>query len=70
MKSIRSLFLVAALIAIPAFGQELTSDITGTVTNGAGTPISGATVSVSLMTPTDTTITRKTSKLAATTLVV
>ena len=60
MKSIRSLFLVAALIAIPAFGQELTSDITGTVTNGAGTPISGATVSVTY-TPTDTTITRTTS---------
>ena len=38
--------MVAALIAIPAFRQELTSDITGTVTNGAGTPVSGATVSV------------------------
>ena len=34
------------LIAIPAFAQELTSDITGTVTNGAGTPISGATASI------------------------
>ena len=40
MKSLRNLFMVAALIAIPAFGQELTSDITGTVTNGAGTPVS------------------------------
>ena len=46
MKSLRNFFMVAALIAIPAFGQELTSDITGTVTNGAGTPVSGATVSV------------------------
>ena len=60
MKSLRNLFMVAALIAIPAFGQELTSDITGTVTNGAGTPVSGATVSVTY-TPTDTTITRTTS---------
>ena len=33
MKSLRNFFMVAALIAIPAFGQELTSDITGTVTN-------------------------------------
>ena len=38
--------MVAALIAIPAFGQELTSDITGTVTNGAVTPVSGATVAL------------------------
>ena len=60
MKSLRNLFMVAALIAIPAFGQELTSDITGTVTNGAGTPVSGATVSVTY-TPTDTTVTRTTS---------
>jgi hypothetical protein len=60
MKSLRNLFMVAALIAIPAFGQELTSDITGTVTNGAGTPVSGATVSVTY-TPTNTTVTRTTS---------
>ena len=60
MKSLRNLFMVAALIAIPAFGQELTSDITGTVTNSAGTPVSGATVSVTY-TPTDTTVTRTTS---------
>ena len=60
MKSLRNFFMVAALIAIPAFGQELTSDITGTVTNGAGTPVSGATVSVTY-TPTDTTVTRTTS---------
>ena len=60
MKSLRNLFMVAALIAIPAFGQELTSDITGTVTNSAGTPVSGATVSVTY-TPTDTTVIRTTS---------
>jgi len=60
MKSLRSFFILAAVIAIPAFGQELTSDITGTVTNSAGTPVSGATVSITY-TPTDTTITRTTS---------
>jgi len=52
MRSIRSLFIVAALIAIPAFGQELTSDITGTVTDSSGSPISGANVSVTY-TPTN-----------------
>jgi len=52
MKSLRNLFMVAALIAIPAFGQELTSDITGTVTDSSGTPISGANVTVTY-TPTN-----------------
>lgn len=60
MKFLRNLFMVATLIAIPAFGQELTSDITGTVTNGAGTPVSGATVTVTY-TPTDSSVTRTTS---------
>ncbi len=46
MKSLRNLFMVAALIAIPAFGQELTSDITGVVTNSAGDPVAGANVTV------------------------
>ena len=60
MKSLRNLFFVFALIAIPAFSQELTSDITGVVTNSAGAPVSGANVSVTY-TPTNTTITRTTS---------
>ena len=60
MKSLRNLFFVVALIAIPAFSQELTSDITGVVTNSAGAPVSGANVSVTY-TPTNTTITRTTS---------
>ena len=42
MKSLRNLFFVVALIAMPAFSQELTSDITGVVTNSAGAPVSGA----------------------------
>ena len=46
MKSLRNLFFVVALIAMPAFSQELTSDITGVVTNSAGAPVSGANVSV------------------------
>ena len=60
MKSLRNLFFVVALIAMPAFSQELTSDITGVVTNSAGAPVSGANVSVTY-TPTNTTITRTTS---------
>jgi hypothetical protein len=60
MKSLRNLFFVVALIAVPAFSQELTSDITGVVTNSAGAPVSGANVSVTY-TPTNTTITRTTS---------
>ena len=60
MKSLRNLFFVVALIAIPAFSQELTSDITGVVTNSAGAPVSGASVSVTYA-PTNTTITRTTS---------
>ena len=40
MKLLRNFFMIAALIAIPAFGQELTSDITGVVTNNeTGQPI-------------------------------
>ena len=42
--------MIAALIAIPAFGQELTSDITGVVTNSSGTPLSGANVTVTYKT--------------------
>ena len=56
MKSLRNLFFVLALIAMPAFSQELTSDITGVVTNSAGAPVSGATVSVTY-TPTNKSIT-------------
>jgi hypothetical protein len=60
MKSLRNLFFVAALLAFPAFAQELTSDITGVVTNSAGAPVSGANVTVTY-TPTDRSITRTTS---------
>ena len=60
MKSLRNLFFIAALLAFPAFAQELTSDITGVVTNSAGAPVSGANVTVTY-TPTDRSITRTTS---------
>ena len=60
MKSLRNLFFVAALLAMPAFAQELTSDITGVVTNSAGAPVSGANVTVTY-TPTNKSITRTTS---------
>ena len=46
MKSLRNFFMVVALIAIPAFGQELTSDINLTVLDGNGNPISGASASI------------------------
>ena len=60
MKSLRNLFIVAALIAIPAFGQELTSDITGVVTNSAGDPVVGANVTVTY-TNSNSTVTRTTN---------
>ena len=60
MKSLRNLFMLTALIAIPAFGQELTSDITGVVTNSSGTPVSGANVVVTY-TQTNQTFSRTTS---------
>ena len=60
MKLLRNFFMIAALIAIPAFGQELTSDITGVVTNSSGTPLSGANVTVTYK-PTNSTISRTTS---------
>ena len=60
MKSLRNLFMVAALIAIPAFGQELTSDITGVVTNSAGDPVVGANVTVTY-TNSNSSVTRTTN---------
>ncbi|SVB20346.1 uncharacterized protein METZ01_LOCUS173200, partial [marine metagenome] len=60
MKSLRNLFFVAVLIAVPAFAQELTSDITGTVSNSAGNPISGASVTVTY-TPTNSSTTKSTN---------
>jgi len=60
MKSLRNLFIVAALIAIPAFGQELTSDITGVVTNSAGDPVVGANVTVTY-TKSNSSVTRTTN---------
>ena len=59
MKLLRNFFMIAALIAIPAFGQEL-ADITGVVTNSSGTPLSGANVTVTYK-PTNSTISRTTS---------
>ena len=60
MKSLRNLFFVAVLIAVPAFAQELTSDITGTVSNSAGNAISGASVTVTY-TPTNSSSTKSTN---------
>ena len=60
MISLRNLFFVAVLIAVPAFAQELTSDITGTVSNSAGNAISGASVTVTY-TPTNSSSTKSTN---------
>ena len=60
MKSLRNFFMIASLIAIPAFGQELTSDITGVVSDSSGTPLSGANVTVTYK-PTNSTFSRTTS---------
>ena len=59
MKSLRNLFFVFALIAIPAFSQELTSDISGTVSSSDGS-VSGAEITITYE-PTNTTITRTTN---------
>ncbi len=60
MKLLRNFFMIAALIAIPAFGQELTSDITGVVSDSSGTPLSGANVTVTYK-PTNSTFSRTTN---------
>jgi outer membrane receptor for ferrienterochelin and colicin len=59
MKSLRNLFFVFALIAIPVFSQELTSDISGTVSSADGS-LSGAEITITYE-PTNTTITRTTN---------
>ena len=46
MKSLRNLFFVLALITIPAFGQELTSDISGTVLSSSGSTVANASVTI------------------------
>jgi len=46
MKSLRNLFFVFAVIAIPAFGQELTSDISGTVLSSSGSTVANASVTI------------------------
>ena len=60
MKSLRNLLMVVALIAIPAFGQELTSDINLTVLDGNGNPISGASATITFE-PTNSTASKNTS---------
>ena len=46
MKSLRNLFFVFAFIAIPAIGQELTSDISGTVLSSSGSTVANASVTI------------------------
>ena len=46
MKSLRNLFFVFALIAIPAFSQELTSDISGVVYSDDGSTVANASVTI------------------------
>jgi len=46
MKSLRNLFFVFAVITIPAFGQELTSDISGTVLSSSGSTVANASVTI------------------------
>ena len=46
MKSLRNLFFVFALIALPAIGQELTSDISGTVVSASGSTVANASVTI------------------------
>ena len=60
MKSLRNLLMVVALIAIPAFGQELTSDINLTVLDGNGNPISGASATITFE-PTNSSASKNTS---------
>jgi outer membrane receptor for ferrienterochelin and colicin len=60
MKLLRNFFMVVALIAVPAFGQELTSDISLTVIDGNGNPISGASASVTFE-PTNSKISKASS---------
>ena len=59
MKSLRNLFMVAALIAIPAFGQELTSDISGTVFSSSGDTVANASVTITYK-PTNSTVSKST----------
>ena len=61
MKSLRNLFVLVAMLAIPVFGQELTSDINLTVLDGSGNPISGASASVTFE-PTNSTATGRPDK--------
>ena len=60
MKSLRNLFVLVAMLAIPVFGQELTSDINLTVLDGSGNPISDASASVTFE-PTNSTASKNTS---------
>jgi hypothetical protein len=60
MKSLRNLFVLVAMLAIPVFGQELTSDINLTVLDSSGNPISGASASVTFE-PTNSTASKNTS---------
>ena len=59
MKSIRNIFMLFAIISFPVFGQELTSDLSGTVSTQDGA-VSGARVEITYM-PTNTTVTKITS---------
>ena len=59
MKSLRNLFMVAVLIAIPAFGQELTSDISGTVFSSSGDTVANASVTITYK-PTNSTVSKST----------
>ena len=60
MKSLRNLFMLVAMLAVPAFAQELTSDINLTVLDSSGNPISGASASVTFE-PTNSTASKSTS---------
>ena len=64
MKSLRNLFMVAVLIAIPAFGQELTSDISGTVFSSSGDTVANASVTITYK-PTNSTVSKSTDSYVA-----
>jgi outer membrane receptor for ferrienterochelin and colicin len=60
MKSLRNLFMLVAMLAVPAFAQELTSDINLTVLDGNGDPVSGASATITFE-PTNSTASKNTS---------
>ena len=52
--------MLVAMLAVPAFAQELTSDINLTVLDGNGDPVSGASATITFE-PTNSTVSKNTS---------